>query len=73
MNPQILQLAASHFPRDNEGNIQVTPETIAEFAVAIAKECAKVARNTDLEDVEGGDSAVLYAASEAIKNYFGVK
>ena len=43
------------------------------FAVLIVKECAKVARNTDLEDVEGGDSAVLRAASEAIENYFGVK
>lgn len=43
------------------------------FAELIAMECAKVARNTDLEDVEGGDSAVLYAASEAIENYFGVK
>ena len=43
------------------------------FAELIAKECAKVARNTDLEDVEGGDSAVLRAASEAIENYFGVK
>lgn len=43
------------------------------FAELIAKECAKVVRNTDLEDVDGGDSAVLRAASEAIENYFGVK
>ena len=43
------------------------------FAELIVKECAKVARHTDLEDVDGGDSAVLYAASEAIENYFGVK
>ena len=73
MNKRIQALAASHFPRDGEGNIFVTPEIIAEFAEAIAKECAKVARNTDLEDVDGGDSAVLRAASEAIENYLGVK
>ena len=49
------------------------PAYTQKLAELIAKECAKVARNTDLEDVEGGDSAVLRAASEAIENYFGVK
>ena len=48
-----------------EGNVE-------EFAELIIRECAKQVRNTDLEDVEGGDSSVLYAASEQLKNYFGV-
>lgn len=50
-----------------------TEKEMIRFAELIVKECAKVARHTDLEDVEGGDSAVLRAASEAIENYFGVK
>lgn len=42
------------------------------FAQLIVKECASIARNADLEDVEGGDSAVLRAASEQIESHFGV-
>lgn len=45
----------------------------AKFAELIVQECARVARNTNLEDVEGGDSDVLYAASEQIKQHFGVE
>ena len=43
------------------------------FAELIVRECAHVARNTNLEDVEGGDSAVLRAAGEQIKEHFGVE
>ena len=43
------------------------------FAELIIKECARIARNTDLEDVEGGDSAVLRAAGEQIEKHFGVE
>ena len=43
------------------------------FAELIVRECARIARNTDLEDVEGGDSAVLRAAGEQIEKYFGVE
>ena len=43
------------------------------FAELIVRECAKVASNADLEDVDGGDSAVLRAASEQIKEHFGVE
>ena len=39
----------------------------------IVRECARIARDTDLEDVEGGDSAVLQAAGEQIQKHFGVK
>ena len=43
------------------------------FAELIVQECARIARNTDLEDVEGGDSAVLRAAGEQIEKHFGVE
>ena len=43
------------------------------FAELIVKECARIASNADLEDVEGGDSSVLCAAAEQIKQHFGVK
>ena len=43
------------------------------FAELIVRECARIARNTDLEDVEGGDSAVLRAAGEQIEKHFGVE
>ena len=43
------------------------------FAELIIRECARIVPNTDLEDVEGGDSAVLMAASKQIKKHFGVE
>ena len=43
------------------------------FAELIVKECAKLARDTDLEDVEGGDSEVLRAAKRQILEHFGVE
>jgi hypothetical protein len=48
-------------------------EAVEKFAELIVRECADIARNTDLEDVEGGDSAVLRAAGEQIKQHFGVE
>jgi len=39
----------------------------------IVQECARIVPNTDLEDVDGGDSAVLRAASAQIKKHFGVE
>jgi hypothetical protein len=48
-------------------------EAIEKFAELLVKECAQLARDTDLEDVEGGDSAVLHAASTQIKKHFGVE
>jgi hypothetical protein len=47
MNLTILKLAASHFPRDNEGNISATPESIAEFAKSLVQECAKLVSDDD--------------------------
>jgi len=46
---------------------------LAEFAELIVKECAQLARDTNLEDVEGGDSDVLRAAKQQILEHFGVE
>ena len=55
-------------------NVPAFVECMAEkFAELIIKECARIARNTDLENVEGGDSAVLRAAGEQIEKHFGVE
>ncbi len=43
------------------------------FAELIVQECAQQARDTDLEDVEGGDSDVLRAAKRQILEHFGVE
>jgi hypothetical protein len=43
MNARIKQLAASHFPRDCNGDILTTPESICEFAQVIVQECAAYA------------------------------
>ena len=43
------------------------------FAQLIVRECAQLARDTNLEDVEGGDSAVLRAAKLQILEHFGVE
>ena len=43
------------------------------FAELIVRECAAIASNTNLEDVDGGDSAVLFAAREQILEHFGVE
>lgn len=43
------------------------------FAELIVRECAQLARDTNLEDVEGGDSAVLRAAKLQILEHFGVE
>ena len=43
------------------------------FAELIVRECADIASNTNLEDVDGGDSAVLFAAREQILEHFGVE
>ena len=76
MNPQIQKLieqctttATSYFY--NRGNVTDSYFDQEKFAELIVQECASVARNADLEDVEGGDSSVLYAAAEQIKKHFG--
>jgi len=47
-------------------------EAVNKLVEAVVRECAKVARSTDLEDVEGGDSEVLQAATLQILKHFGI-
>lgn len=48
-------------------------EEAEKFVEQIALESARVVYNTDLEHVNGGDSAVLGAAADAVRRHFGVK
>jgi hypothetical protein len=48
-------------------------KSLENFAELIIRECAQLARDTELEDVEGGDSAVLRAAKLQILEHFGVE
>jgi hypothetical protein len=58
-------------PNDPDFKFSDVGEEYLKFAELIVRECASVARNTDLEDVEGGDSAVLAAARDQILEHFG--
>ena len=71
MNERIQELmleAGKTIPGDKH----IDADFCKKFAELIVRECARIARNTDLEDVEGGYSAVLRAAGEQIKQHFGV-
>ena len=46
---------------------------LQKYTELIVRECARIVRNTDLEDVEGGDSSVLLAAKHHILDHFGVE
>jgi hypothetical protein len=71
MNQKIMEM----FLKCNftEHNIEDMQPGIGNFVELLVKECASRVTSTDLEDVEGGDSSVLYAASTQLKDYFGVK
>jgi hypothetical protein len=73
MNERIQELARQ--AADIEGwGPEVWQTTFTEkFAELIVKECARIVPNTDLGDVDGGDSAVLRAASKQIREHFGVE
>jgi hypothetical protein len=45
----------------------------AKFLELIVQECVSRISNTNLEDVDGGDSAVLSEAAKQVNAYFGVK
>jgi len=74
MNERIKQLAeqAGIF-RPKEFYQHIDALQLEKFAELIVAECAQLARDTDLEDVEGGDSAVLRAAKQQILEHFGVE
>jgi hypothetical protein len=77
MNERIKELWSQAGGHYNSGNQHTWPEyTIDDpekFAELIVRECARIASNADLEDVEGGDSAVLRAVNSQILEHFGVE
>lgn len=75
MNELIQKLAEQagfNLIRENCYDI-VSTMTVQEFAELIVKECARMIPNTDLDDVDGGDSSVLFAAASQLRKHFGVK
>ena len=50
--------------------VKFTEEQLAQLVKLVLEEASSKVRNTDLEDVEGGDSAVLWAASQQLKTCF---
>ena len=75
MNERIKELAAQAGAsrRAGVGGLVFRDSELEKFAELIVRECAQLARDTDLEDVEGGDSAVLRAACNQILEHFGVE
>lgn len=80
MNDQIrkLQLKATEYadsvvPANNRYNDIYYSIVQGKLAELVIRECAQLARDTDLEDVEGGDSDVLRAAKSQILEHFGVE
>ena len=67
---QAAEYAIEFATQDQE---QYIPKLLEKFAELIVRECARLARDTDLEDVEGGDSAVLLAAKHHILDHFGIE
>lgn len=80
MNEQLIKQLAGQakFMTEEELNCKLSfnteLKTFSEFlARIIIRECANAVSNTDVGDVEGGDYAVLMAASQHIKKHFRVK
>jgi len=73
MNERIWELAEQAITDDLPEPIAIPAEFVVRLAELIVKECAQLARDTDLEDVEGGDSDVLRAAKRQILEHFGVE
>ena len=65
-----LQTVGSDHPVTQKEQLDMVNQKFGEL---IVRECARIARNANLEDVEGGDSAVLRAAGDQIEDYFGVE
>jgi hypothetical protein len=73
MNERILKLFTQACYHGDYEPENVPSEVVEKFAELIVRECARIVPNTDLEDVDGGDSAVLRAASKQIREHFGVE
>lgn len=78
MNNRIKQLITCATTRKQQSGafgIQQVDELFdkEKFAEMLIKECAQLARDTNLEDVEGGDQSVLRAAKMQILEHFGIE
>ena len=73
MNERIAELYDQAIVIEDGGDYVCGELDPVKFAELIVRECARIARNANLEDVEGGDSAVLRAAGDQIEDYFGVE
>jgi hypothetical protein len=75
MNERFREIAksASDWCIENAKGTPVAWEWEEKFAELIVRECARIVPDTDLGDVDGGDSAVLRAASKQIREHFGVE
>ena len=71
MNERILALAASHFPRDGEGNIHATPEIIGEFAELIVRESIVDFYKNYLDTTSDDD--ITEQVDRYVKQNFGVE
>lgn len=76
MNERIKELAEQALNEYNatyHNEAKIPEAYLKKFAELIVKECAQLARDTNLEDVEGGDNDVLRAAKQQILEHFGVE
>lgn len=74
MNKRIQELAEqAGYEKDMFGLGHWDMPEFQKFTELLVQKCASLARNADLEDVEGGDSAMLRAAAEQIEKYFACK
>ena len=71
MNELIRELAVKAGD-DWDHTLQEDREFLVKFAELVVRECASIAQSANLEDVDGGDSAVLRAAANQIKEHFGL-
>lgn len=60
------------FPLEPETIYYLKLSDFEKFAELIVKECARMIPNTDLDDVDGGDSSVLFAAASQLRKHFGL-
>jgi hypothetical protein len=70
---QALEYADSKVPPERRYNDIYYAIVSGKHAELIVRECAQLARDTNLEDVEGGDNDVLRAAKQQILEHFGVE
>ena len=54
----------------SHNTVKFTEDQLVALVQLVLEEVSSKVRDTDLEDVEGGDSAVLWAASQQLKTCF---